>query len=173
MNRSIWLVVDDLGDPQRFQWALYKTRAEEADAARKDWSAALSDAEETAGWDAFVTNWHKVPELARPGVLTDAAANAAVAAGVLTVGGVDFTLADAPRLDECNCKLAPDGTVVTAADAVALAESLGRDLELVEKSTLKRVKVWATQDPGDAHPGTFDSGLYRQSSDSQVVRADA
>jgi hypothetical protein len=173
MSRTVWLLVDDLGVPQGFKWASVKTPSEEPDADLKSWSAALSDAEVTAGWDAHETSWYKVPPLARPGVLTDVGSGASYAAGVLTTGGVDYTLADTPRLDAIGCKLCPDGTVSTLADTVALAESLGMDIDFVEKTTLKKVRIWSTQDPADAHPGTIDSGIYRQSSDSQVVRADA
>jgi hypothetical protein len=169
----MWLVTDNLGAPRHCAWGTVKTPAEEPDPAKKSWAAALSDAEVTAGWDATTTAWNRAPQLSMPGVIDDAGAGSALVSRTLTIGGIDFDLDDAGRCNSKGACLAPDGVFTTIADAVALAESLSQDFTVVEKTTLKKVRVWSTQDPADPHPGDHDSGIYRQVSDSQVVRADA
>jgi hypothetical protein len=161
VGRTKWLLLDNGGAPQGTAWGEVKTQAEEADSSKKSWAAALDDDQVAAGWDAQTTAWRRAPCLALPGWIDDAASGASLSSRTLTVAGVDYDLDDAGRTVKGK-RLAPDATFVTIADAVALAESLGRDFDLVERTTLKKVRVWSTLDPGDPHPAGIDSGIYPQ-----------
>jgi hypothetical protein len=169
-SRQAWLLLYQ-GTPQRLAFGAVKNPSEEPDSARKPWAAAFNDSQEAdPDWTATSTMWKRAPAFA----MNDAASNAVLAGRLLTIAGVQWDLDDSGRVNSLLGaeKLAPDGLIIDQDAAVSLAESLGSDLVFVEKTTLKLVKVWAASDPTTPAPAGIDSALYRQVSDSQVVRVD-
>jgi hypothetical protein len=92
----------------------------------------------------------------------------------LTVGGCTLDLDLGGRHNPMASEPFPPDTVIgTPEDLVSHIEALGRDVEFIEKNTLKRCRVYTTE-PGDPLAGgAVDSAFYRQTSDSIAVRFDA
>ena len=169
-SRQAWLLLYQ-GTPQGLAFGAVKNPSEEPDSARKPWAAAFNDAQEAdADWTATTTMWKRAPVF----TMNDAASNAVLAGRLLTIAGVQWDLDDPGRVNSLSGaeRFAPDGLILDQDAAVALCESLDKDLVFVEKTTLKVVKVWSTSDPTTPAPTGIDSALYRQISDSQVVRVD-
>jgi hypothetical protein len=193
--RDIWLKTLS-GVPQSFAWAMVKqdgegwwppaapvdvenpTAAEEA--ARKtatdmSWKTALMGDELAAsGWDAVITAWRRIPMIFCPGWLDHASSGRDLTGNVLTVAGCTADITVPGRSSNQIEPFAPDVTVGTLETLVAFVEAVGQDLDFTEASTFKRIRVFTGGEPGDPFVGgRFDSGIYRQTSDSQAVRADA
>ena len=173
--RKIWLVSDNGGVPYRLEWAAVETEGEWAPDGEHshDWAAALTPAEEAAGWSAESTEWTSLPTMTYRDYLAASAANASVASRELTVGGCKWNLDDKGRkLGGADC-CTPDATIVSNDDLIALVEEIGNDVVFYEKTTDKLVRAYAA-DPvtNPLVNGKYDSAVYRQTSDSQVVRVD-
>ena len=170
----MWLVTQN-GVPLTLSFGQYKNPSQEADENIRDYNSALSEAQEAdPAFDATMTAWKRAPELAYPDMLQHDSSGAMLGGRTLTVAGVEFNMDDAGRAQGAGMEnFPPDGVLSDMNVAVAFAEAAERDLEFVEKTTLKNVKIWATKDPADPYEGGYDSALYRQDSDETVVRVDA
>lgn len=172
---SIWITTLN-GVPQQLVWGIYKTEAEEPDPARRRLARVLKPDQLVAnGWDAVSTAWRRVPELVSKAIFAHPSSVVTLVGRKLTVSGAEYDLDDAGRacLDPEHDPEAPDVVVVDQDAIVTLVAALGVDHLLVEKTTLKTIHVHAVQDPATPNPPGANSGLYRQTSNSQVVRAEA
>ena len=168
--RSLWLRTQS-GIPVELVWALCKLEAECA-CENIEWEAAISAADEAeGGWDATLTAWRLPPELCVSESLSIGPAT--LVGRVLTVGDCTFDLDTVGRpVPGSQEPLAPDTTVGNTEDLVAHAETLG-ETNFIEKTTLKRCRVYTTE-PGDPFDGgAVDSAFYRQDSDDAYVRVEA
>jgi len=171
-TRTAWLITES-GTPHSLSFGNYKNPSQEADESKRSWAAALNETQEAdPNFDATMTAWKAASTI--PGRMGHASAGAGLTGRTLTIAGVTWDLDDAGRAQGAGMEnFPPDGTLIDATAAVTFAEALEGDLEFVEATTLKRVKVWCTEDPADPYEGGFDSALYRQDSDESVVRVDA
>ena len=153
--RSLWLVTLN-GVPQALAWGFVKTRAEVAEENYKARDAALDDNQATAdGWDATVTQWKRVPKTMN----TFEELTATLVGRELTVAGLTYDLDTAGRAKTVGEAHAPDATVVDEAALLAAVETLGRELQFVEKDTLKN---WRASHATDAALKGEDSLVHRQ-----------
>jgi hypothetical protein len=161
-TRSIWLKTLD-GTPKEFAWAAVKTPGEEPDAAKKAWATALTSQEGTGdGWDATMTSWRDVPMMLWGHFLVHGSATPTLSGRTVAIDGVSFDL---------DTSGAPPETTITDIDALCtLVEAVGDTVSFTEVGG-KTVKVY-TSEPDTPLDGC-DSAIYRQTSDSQVVRTDA
>jgi len=170
-SRSLWLVTLN-GVPQRLSWASVKTQDEEADSALKSHAAALRADELVGdGWDATTTAWRSVPPMLYPDVLEHASSTPTLVSRTVAVDGVEYDLDTAGRPVSLTDSGDPDATITDVDALTTLIEAMGQAVSFVEKTTLKRVRVY-TSEPGSPLDGC-DSAIYRQTSDSQVARVDA
>jgi len=166
----MWLVTLN-GVPQGFAWGHYKTQDEEADPVEKNRSAALGSQQSTGdGWDATLTAWRNVPPLLYDGIMGHASATAAIAGRTLTIDGASFDLDTAGRPCGGQEDCPPDATITDIAALCTLVEAVGFEVTFVEKGAQRRVTVYPSEP--DSIEGV-PSAIYRQDSDSQVVRTDA
>jgi len=169
--RSIWLVTHN-GVTQGFVWALTK-REEDAVTGNPSWECALrADQSAAAGWDATPTTWRRVPSIAYPGVL-NASATPTLTGRTLAVGGCTFDLDTGGRAHPDGGEaLEPDATVVSVDDLVAHVEAAGVSIDMVEKGTLKKVRVYPTEPDDPNAGGAVNSAIYRRQSDNTPTRSD-
>jgi hypothetical protein len=155
--------------PQELVWAQTK-REEDAVTNTPSWECALMTTQHPsgAGWDATTTVWRAASRLLGQESL---ALGATLIGRVLNVGGCTFDLDVAGRPNPVGVEdLPPDVVVGNVESLVAHCEALGGDFDFVEKITLKKCRVYATE-PGDPLAGgEVDSAFYRQTSDSVAVR---
>lgn len=169
--RSVWLRTQN-GVPMSFVWALTKREAD-CTTPNVSWECALTTADHPApAWDATMTNWRSVPPLLYPDSLD--AGSPTLSGRVLEIADCSFDLDVGGRPSSFGTEpLPPDTTVGVIEELVAHVETLGRDVDFIEKDTLKKCRVYTTE-PGDPFAGgSVDSAFYRQTSDSIAVRNDA
>lgn len=184
-TRSIWLVTHN-GTPVGWKWALVRTPAEVdhsalpqetrapgiTDQQRVRWAAALNEAQAAdPAYDATPTQWRRVPRVARAGLLEHG--NPRVVGREVVVHGVKLRLDDRGRPHPASAPgrvhepLEPDAEVVDEAALVAAAERAGGPIDLVERGTLRRVRV--LHDAQAEAPAGVDA-IRRRAADGAAVR---
>ena len=171
-SRSVWLKTLN-GVPMGVSYGSVKTQAEEPTASVKSYNAALSATEDTgSGWDATRTAWEAVSPLMGMGVINHASSTATLVDRTLTITGVAYDLDDRGR-DHLTglTAYAPDAVIVDQDALCTFVEILGIDIDLVEKTSFRKVRIYTTE-PAQPLEGVT-AAIYRQTSDGLVVRVNA
>jgi hypothetical protein len=156
--RAIWCVLKD-GAPVEWKWALVRTPDEvdlsalppevqaskASDSQKIGWAAALTVAQAAdPTYDATPSAWRRVPLLAQSGT---ASGLRLVGRAIESDDGVRYHLDDrgrphlSSRPDQPMEPLVPDVVIVDEIKVAQAARRLGRDLELVERGTGRKVSV--------------------------------